>query len=312
MRIPLRRVRIWTTVVESRSVYGGTAHADKEMRIVARLGQGRMHVAGLMALVSLVVATGGCNHRNLGIEPCRGKVKGLLTAEAEAQAELVQRDPVAYMEYVADECQALEQYTLTFTRHERRGLFQKLYGPEHIHCWFRREPFSVRMKWLDEDVKYGESVYVEGQRDSKVRFVTRWWSPPLRPPPSVNEVDVQTPVFWGEAKRPMTDFGVERLMQRTLKSVRDAGSLVSVTYEGLVQLPDGGPTVHAIHVEYEEGLRATPFQELYIDVATDLPAGTVLKLPSGKIDAAYFYADIDANVELTDGDFVLEAERDGT
>ena len=49
-------------------------------------------------------------------------------------------------------------------------------------------------------------------------------------------------------------------------------------------------------------LKKVPIQELYIDFETDLPAGTVLTYPSGKIDAAYFYRDLDTNVELTDED----------
>jgi hypothetical protein len=52
-------------------------------------------------------------------------------------------------------------------------------------------------------------------------------------------------------------------------------------------------------------------QELYVDVASDLPAGTILKLASGELDASYFYADVNTNVRLTDRDFALEAEQRG-
>lgn len=258
-----------------------------------------------MAMLGLLA---GCGV-NPDIEPRPGPIRGLLPAEADARAEAVRRDPAAYVRQVADNCRQLEQYTLTFTRHERRGLFQKLYGPERIACRFRRWPFSVGMKWLDDNLKYGESVYVEGRADDKVRFVTRWWSPPLLPPPYVNKVDLQTPITWGEAKRPLTDFGLERMMERTLDSLRRAGDDVVVSYEGLLQLAAGGPTVHHIHLEYPQTQHKVPIQELYIDIATDLPAGTILKFPSGKIDAAYFYADVNPEVALTDDDFLLAAER---
>ena len=108
-----------------------------------------------------------------------------------------------------------------------------MFGPEHILCWFRRQPFSIRMKWQDEDLKYLESVYVAGQPGDKVRFVTRWWVPPLLPPPGINRVDLQTPVVWGESKRPLTDFGLERLMEQSVESLDAAGENVVVTYEGL-------------------------------------------------------------------------------
>jgi hypothetical protein len=225
------------------------------------------------------------------------------------RAEAVRCDPVAYLERVTGNCRRLEQYTLTFTRCERRGLLQRLYGPEHITCWFRRRPFSVRMKWLDEDNKYGESAWVDGQQGNKVRFVTRWWSPPLLPPPGVNKVDLQAPVVFGESKRPMTDFGLERLMQRTLDALHKAGDDVVITYVGLVQLSDDGPTVHHIRLEYPPAKYRVPTQDLYLDVTADLPAGTLLKLASGELDASYFYADIDSRVKLTDADFLLESER---
>ena len=213
---------------------------------------------------------------------------------------------------MAAKCRTLEQYTLRFTRYERRGLFARLYGPEHIRCRFRREPFSIHMKWLDENLKYFESTYVEGEQGDKVRFVTRWWSPPLLPPPRVNKVGLYTPVTWGEAKRPLTDFGLERMMEQTLASLEAAGEDVVVTYEGLVRLPGMEAAVHHLHLAYAPGQRRTPIQELYIDMATDMPVGTVLTLASGKLDAAYFYEDLDADVELTDEDFLLEVERERT
>lgn len=267
----------------------------------------RLAIAGALAWASLATLA-GCTAQH-DIEPRLGLAQGVLPAELENRAEAVRQDPVAYLHQVADRCRALRQYTLKFTRHERRGLLRILYGPEHIQCWFRREPFSVRMKWLDEDIKYGESAYVEGQADNKVRFVTRWWSPPLLPPPQINTVDLQTPVVWGESKRPLTDFGLERMMERTLASLERAGDHVIVRYEPPLVLPESGRAVHHLHLEYPPTQHRVPIQELYIDVLTDLPAGTVLKFPAGTIDAAYFYMDIDPAVTLTDDDFRLEVER---
>ena len=140
--------------------------------------------------------------------------------------------------------------------------------------------------------------------------MTRWWSPPLLAPPGINKVSLQAPVFWGEAKRPLTDFGLERLMEQTLTSVQSAGDDVAISYEGIVHLQQTDSTVHHLHLEYAERIKRVPVQELYIDVDTDLPVGTILKFASGRVDAAYFYEDLDANVTLTDDDFLLDAERE--
>lgn len=264
----------------------------------------------VVSYCSLLLLTTGCAQSGAELEPAPGTVTDLTPAEADAKAARVRRQPLAYLHTVADKCRALEDYTLIFTRHERRGLLvRKLYGPERIKCWFRKAPFSVRMHWLDDDVKYLESVYIEGEHDNKVRFVTRWWSPPLLPPPNINKVDLKTSVIWGESKRPLSDFGLANLIDKTLTSLAEAGDDVTLTYRGLLKLPDDGPTVHHLHLEYLASTHKTPTQELYINIADDLPAGTILKLPTGDIDAAYFYANINTNVNLTDEDFLLKVER---
>ncbi len=268
----------------------------------------RMQAIGGM-LLPLAIWLTGCATSTAEIEPQRGPVTDVVPAELEDRIEQIRRAPVAYLREVAENCRDLDQYTLTFTRHERRGLFRQMHGPETFKCWYRREPFSVRMKCTDENLKYDETVYVRGKHDDKLRFITRWWTPPLKPPPHVNVVDIQTPVKWGESKRAVTDFGLERMMERTLASVEDAGDDVIVAYEEPVRLHGDGPTVHHVHLEYPASRYPVPIQELYINVKTDLPAGTVLKLPNGDIDAAYFYLDLDPDVTLTDEDFRFEAER---
>lgn len=261
------------------------------------------------AVLAVLAGVLGCQSAAPIPEPQAGAVAGLVPTELENRATAIQRDPEAYLLQVLENCRRLEQYTLTFIRHERRGLLHRMFGPEHIEAAFRRDPFSVHLKWTDENIKYYESVYVAGGDRDVVRFITRWWSPPLLPPPRINVVDVMTPVRFGESQRPLTDFGLERLMERTLDTLVAAGDAVIVRYEGVVTLPDHGPVVHHIHIELPQSVKAVPIQELYIDVRTDLPAGTVLKTPSGKVDAAYFYRDLDVNVELTPFDFLLEPER---
>lgn len=252
----------------------------------------------------------GCAQRGTAPEPVRPIRTELTAAEAEERAEVVRRDPRTYLRTVYLNCTGLAEYTLVFTRQERRGLLRTLTPPERIQVWFRRAPFSVRMKWLDEDVKYGESVFVRGQFDDQVRFVTRRWSPPLLPPPQVNRVAVNVPAMFGEARRPVTDFGLELLMERTLAAftaARDDGLLV---YEGVVTHAGTGRRAHRLRLEYNPNKFPVPTQELYIDVATDLPLGTVLRLANGQLDASYTYAELDTTVRLTENDFLLPQERE--
>jgi len=261
------------------------------------------------AAVLLLCATGCGGGSHPLINPRPGTSRDLTPAEIENRAEEVRRDPVAYLRKVERTCAALSQYSLTLVRQERRGLFKRLSEPEHLQCWFRRKPFSVRMKWLNTDVKYDETVYVEGQYNNQVRFVTRWWVPPLRPPPGINTVNPGTPVAVGETKWPLNDFGLERMMEQTLASLAEAAPDVIVTYVGTEVLHEGGPTVHHLHLEYSPARYKVPIQELYIDATTNLPAGTTLKYASGEIDGLYVYTEVNPDVHLTDADFLLSVER---
>lgn len=225
-------------------------------------------------------------------------------AEAEASPE---SDPRAYLERVAAQCAGLSCYTLTFTRTERRGLLiQRLQGPEKILCWFRREPFSIRMKWIEPaDIKYGESTYVEGQEGDRVRFVPRHGFLGLAP--TLTKVALATPVVWGEARRPVTDFGLEKLIARTLETLARAGERGAIRYLG--QVERGVARAHHLRLEYSTDFTPTPTQDLYIDAATHLPLATEIRLADGGLDASYQYEELDASVTLADGDFVLDAER---
>ncbi|MGE0480648.1 MAG: DUF1571 domain-containing protein [Phycisphaerae bacterium] len=222
-------------------------------------------------------------------------------------SKAIARDPLAYIRQVAENTRRLAQYTVTFTRSERRGLLRQLQGPERIAAWFRRSPFSVRLKWLDENIKYGESVYVAGVAGNKVRFIPRAGF--LGLPPAVTLVDLQTPVTWGESRYPLTTFGLERLMERTLETLDRAGPEAIVTYHGVVPLPDDGRAAHHLHLAYPQDRFPECFVDLYVDARNDLPAASVLRRADGRLEAAYNYNALDANVTLKDDDFVLDAER---
>ncbi len=258
------------------------------------------------AAVTLII---GCGGGEKEIAPRGGPLRGMKAAEADTLAENVRQAPLDYLRQVHAKTQQLDAYTLTFTRYERRGLFQNLHGPEAIAAWVRQDPFSVKLAWLDEDVKYGESVYVADQHDAKVRFVTRTPQPFLKAPPGINTIDPMTSVIWGESKRPLTDFGLERLMDRTLDSFSESGEDAIVEYRGIENLPITDQPVHHLRLTYSDKRHTVPLQDLYIDIRTDLPAGTELRKADETLDAAYYYYEIDTDVDLTDESFLLSVEQ---
>ena len=266
--------------------------------------------ATVIYLHILGICISGCAAVNTAIEPIAGSIDEFASPELSARAKQTRDDPVGYMQKVLANCRELEQYTVAFTRQERRGLglFKTLREPELIACRFRRNPFSIYMKWLDPDIKYGESTYVAGEAGDKVRFVPRNGLFGLSP--SIHRVELQTPVIWGEARYPLTDFGLERMMERTFASIERAGDDWTLSYEGLTRLSHEDRIVHFLRLEFPQTLYRTPIQELFIDTETDLPACTRILYLSGKLEAAYVWADVDPKARFDDEDFLLEAERE--
>ena len=257
--------------------------------------------------VTLLALLAGCTSPPK-ISPVEGPITGISPAEADARAAIVQRDPIAYLHSVAEHCRNLQQYTVKLVRYERRGLLvPDLEGPEHIQCSFRRTPFSIHMQWLDTNVKYNESTYVAGQHGDKIRFLSRGFVLGLKAPPAINEIDVQTPVSLGETLQPITDFGLERMMERTLRSMAEADAVIK--YIGLKSMQGSGRPVHHLRMSYSPRRYATPIQDLYVDVQTNLPAGTELRRSNDEINAAYFYEELNPQAKLTDADFLLSVEK---
>lgn len=216
------------------------------------------------------------------------------------------QDALTYLKYSLQKCSTLSAYQLLFVRQERRGLLGLLQSAEHIETWFRREPFSVRMKWLDPGIKYGESTYVAGRDENRVLFVPR--DTPLNLPQRIYRVSVNTPVQWGECRYPVTEFGLETLLKRTLETIAaDPGARLS--YVGSKNPPGAERPAECIRIDYSADTHPAPVQNLYFDPVTHLPVLTEMLFSDGRIDTAYAYLNLKPSVSLDDDDFVLEYER---
>jgi hypothetical protein len=272
--------------------------------------------AGVVLSLLLATKLSGCassgNGSGKSAEVTRSDAKQEMLSEQSQAAYNEARlaaDPVGYLRLVYEKARALPCYTLELTRSERRGLFRKLEGPERIQCWYRAEPHSIRMKWLDDHPKYGESTYVQGQNDNQVCFVPRNGFMGL--PPSRLCVDVNASVAFGESRYSLTEFGLAKMLERTLRAIGLAGNRVRVSYQGLVNLDGDDRPIHYFRLDYEDD-PALPAQihELYIDAESDVPLGSVLRLRNGDLEASYWYRQVDCSVALTDEDFLLDWDRE--
>lgn len=257
----------------------------------------------LMSISCLLIA---CAAPGKGPSP----IVTAVPAPYRADATLLDKDPVAFLRQLKERCDTLDHYSLTFYRQERLGLIPSLQPMEIIQAKFRRDPFSVKFEWADEEMPYYESVYVEGRNENKLVIRERKGIFPF--PPTVRMVDVDLPAKLGKAKNPITSFGLAQLVTRTLGPLDDPAirDVTTARYLGLIQLEPQNVPAHHLRIEHPPapGYRYTA-QDFYIDARTGLPAGTNLWLPDGQLDTLYRYADVDPAVRLSDVDFHVSKKQ---
>jgi len=227
-----------------------------------------------------------------------------------ASTEQITRDPVAFLRQVKQRCDAIPKYRLTFYRQERLGVLQTLGRIEKIGVTFRADPFAVRFVWEDPGSPFVESLYVAGENDDKLLVRERRGF--LGLPPTTYSLDPTSPVKLGQAKRPITDFGLSKLMARTTGTIDSppGGVPARIEYRGLTRLEQTRQEAHHLVI-----MRAVapghphPRQDLWIDAKTGLPAGTALYLADGRMDGLYLYADVRPDDSISDKDFRMTAAQ---
>ncbi len=219
-------------------------------------------------------------------------------------ARQIASDPIAFLRQVKQRCDAIPKYRLTFYRQERLGVLQTLGRIEKIGVTFRADPFAVRFVWEDPSSPFVESLYVAGENDDKLLVRERRGF--LGLPPTTYSLDPTSPVKLGQAKRPITDFGLSKLMARTTGTIDSppGGVPARIEYRGLTRIEQTRQEAHHLVI-----WRAVapghphPRQDLWVDAQTQLPAGTALYLADGRMDGLYLYADVRPDDSISDKDF---------
>lgn len=222
--------------------------------------------------------------------------------------DVIRRDPVAYLESCLDRCKKIDAFTTTFYLQERLGIVPTLRPVFRIAAKWRRSPLSIKFDMLDETSEYAESLYIDGQDDNKVSVLPRHGL--LGLPPTVGKFPVSWSLLFHKAKNPITDFGPQRMLERTLYKIGLArtenipGQII--TYKGMVKLEITGQVVHFIHITNPMH-RSFPHsrQHLYIDARLQIPAGSFVWDQRGELDAMYLYSEVDLSPNLTDDDFTI-------
>jgi hypothetical protein len=275
----------------------------------ARLAQ----AAVFAAWGTFVGISAGCARPAVNI-PAGVRIEGYDEASKRIAA-----NPVKFLEESLEEARKIKAFTATFQRQERLGLLRELKPQENIAAEYRDRPFSVRFTWQDEESEYRQCVYVKGKHDGKVLLLPRKGA--MGQPPKTQAYPPSFAMLFAKSRNPITDFGVRRLLERTLDRIAKAEKVgeVSIKLRDPTEIgPDKEPCFY-LELRYPAG---DPFpcklQDLYISARTKLPVATYLWLP-GKIercdatlDGMYVYSNLRAVEHLVDSHFKIEKERDAT
>jgi hypothetical protein len=236
------------------------------------------------------------------------------TAEPDADrvADEIRADPVRYLESCLERCKKIDELTTTLYRQERLGIVPSLRPVERLLAKWRRSPLSIKLDMPDETSEYAQSLYIEGTHDNKLGVLPRRGL--LGLPPTLGYFPVKWSVTFYKAKNLITDFGPQRMLERTLEKVHLARSEKIpgqiVAYKGVVELEVSGQLVH--HIEIVNPVHPSfrhAKQDLYIDMKLQIPAGTHLWTKIDQLDAMYLYAEMNLSPSLTDEDFKIHLPK---
>lgn len=267
----------------------------------------RTPIQALIACTSAVLLciASGCGQP---VEMVKAKAAGPSKPKHEDIGDVIRRDPVAYLRACHQRCLKIDQLAATFYLQERLGIVPTLRPVERLLAKWRREPLSIKFDMLDETSEYAQSLYIHGQNDNKLKVLPRKGL--LGLPPTIGSFPVSWSILFHKAKNPITDFGPQRMLERTLKKVDLARSEKIpgqvITYKGIVKLDITGQVVH--HIEIINPVHRDfkhVRQDLYIDVKLQIPAGSHVWNKPDELDAMYLYADMNLNATFTDEDFKI-------
>lgn len=226
-----------------------------------------------------------------------------------AAASAPLRDPLAFLQAAERRTAALRQYRCRLVRQERLGLFRQLQPAEELTAAFRAEPLAVKFDWIDPKSDFAQAAYLAGRHDDKVLMLPRRGLFGLKP--MTARFDPADAVTFGKARNPITDFGVHRMLARTLRRIAESPRYGGCKLRFVARAIVEGRAVECVEIQYPAG---DPWpnkrQELFFSTEDGMPLGTALWLADGRLDARYLYLDLrDLSEPLTDTAFEIAGTR---
>lgn len=220
--------------------------------------------------------------------------------------ELAKSDPVKLLERGLERYKAeVQGYRCTFAKQERVN--DTLRDYEVIRANFREKPFSVHMEWKEGLDLCFASMYVAGENKDCLLARSRLKPLNIRGPVLSRPLDA-------EDVKATSRFGIDKFgmycgAKDTLDAIhaaQKAGTL-HLKYHGIEMVEKAGNRLcyKLVRTPYDPPEAKERINELtiYIDRATLLQVGSILKDAKGEFIAEYFFRNIELNPAFDDAQF---------
>ena len=203
--------------------------------------------------------------------------------------------------------EAMHSYIFRLRR--RESVNGKKMPEEIIRVHLRREPFSVHLKWLGEEGKGRETIYVKGQFNNEIKVLLAAGDAFPLPAGFRWSVAIDDAKARARSRYPITETGFGSLIERygVIAANVEKGDLRDGTmkYLGLVKRPEFDAKVDAVHqIVPPNSDRLLPKggeRRWFFDASHGLPVLVVTHDPEGEVE--YYCHDHIQRVRLDDDDF---------
>jgi hypothetical protein len=221
-------------------------------------------------------------------------------------------DPLAKMQQLyrkaAEQVAPMDSYALRLKRREVVNGRQK---PEELILFkFRREPFSVYLKWLGDEAKGREVVYVKGRHDNKIHTKVAAGDALLVPAGTRISLAVDSALVKSSSRHPITQAGIEHSVEKfglLVDALEKKNPGVALRYLGSLKRPEFEHEVEGvmqiIPADAEPLLPRGGQRLWFFDSRHHLPSLVITKDDSGQEVEYYCQDRIEFPVALDDDDF---------
>ncbi|MBY0524662.1 MAG: DUF1571 domain-containing protein [Gemmataceae bacterium] len=200
----------------------------------------------------------------------------------------------------------LDSYIARLRRRENVGGTDK---PEELMLIkFRKQPWSVYFKWLGDEGKGREVVYVKGKYDNKMHTLLAAGDVPFFPPGKRMSLDPDSAMVKARSRHGIAEAGIGHIIEemgRRIAADDQAGRVAPpVRYLGAVKRLEYDAPLDAIQETIAPGQEFPHGGErtLYFDPASHLPVLIVSKVGDREVEY-YCYDRLQFPVKLDDDDF---------